>query len=162
MASSPGLPHQSLAGHSHKFRWVCARSSAYTLWLFILFFCGTLLLLTPLLTLKPLSSHWVASPSLDTKVCAQSCCILSGHEQLILQGNLLFSVGKWRGRDSGTVGGLWQVERREAGVPDALYGRRIHKMEKKLYIFCAEKNQSIDTQFGRENCTSINKVLSKL
>jgi hypothetical protein len=61
--------------------------------------------LTLLPGLGAFSSYWVASSSLDKRVCVQSYCILLCFIQQTSLGSLLFSEGKERTGGSGREGG---------------------------------------------------------
>lgn len=94
--------------------WICAKSSAYVLWLLSWCFgenpdseswgvAGYYLLLGPLF------SYWAALPSLDVRVCVYSYWMLCRTRSL---GGLLFSEGRWEWSASAageTGSGDWEV-----------------------------------------------------
>lgn len=74
--------------------------------------------------LRPFSYYWIASPSLDVRVCAWSYCILLGPWEACF---FLGDKGKW---EKSGGGGTWKMEGGEAVV--WMY---YMKEEKKLIFF---------------------------
>lgn len=106
---------------------------------------------------------WDTFPPIELphSALASGLLIASFYVQLILQGDLFLPQGKWRSRASGPLRDRdWDEWREGKQSLDAYYGRGINKKEK-ICTYFVMRNQGRDTQLGRANCTSINKVESK-